>query len=344
MFANRSLLVKFYTHLIATSATVCGVILLLVAAGLARAQQSSKTLPRIGFIHSTGSTENPPPLFEAFRQGLRDLDYIDGKNIIIVQRYAGGRLDRMPALVHEFVEQKVDIIIGVNNVVIRAAKEATKTIPIVFITTVDPVNAGYVKSFTHPGENITGLANLSREISAKRVEILKEVLPKLTRLAVLWDADGPGPGIARKEYENASKAFKLEIRSLEVRGPKPDIAEAFQTAKTARSEALVVVSNALLYQHAAEVFDLAIKNKLPSMSEEARFVDAGGLMSYGASLADLYRRAAGYVVDILKGAKAGDLPVRLPEKFEFAVNLKTARQLDIYLPQRVLIQADKVVK
>jgi putative ABC transport system substrate-binding protein len=251
----------------------------------------------------------------------------------------------MPAFVREFVDHKVDVIIGVNNVVIRAAKEATKTIPIVLVTTtVDPVSAGYVKNFAHPGENITGLANLSRELSAKRVELLREVLPKLWRIAILWDADGPGPNVARKEYETASRAFKLEVKSLEVHGPKPDIAAAFNTAKTARSEALIVVGNALLYQHAPEIFDFAIKNRLPSMTEEVRFVEAGGLMSYGANIADLYRRAAGYVVDIIKGAKPGDLPIRLPEKFEFGVNLKTARLLDIVLPQRVLIQADKVVK
>jgi putative ABC transport system substrate-binding protein len=311
----------------------------------AQTQQPAKGLPRIGFISSTGTPDSPSPLFEAFRQGLRDLGYVDGKNVIIMHRYAEGRLDRMPAFVREFVDHKVDVIIGVNNVVIRAAKEATKTIPIVLVTTtVDPVSAGYVKNFAHPGENITGLANLSRELSAKRVELLREVLPKLWRIAILWDADGPGPNVARKEYETASRAFKLEVKSLEVHGPKPDIAAAFNTAKTARSEALIVVGNALLYQHAPEIFDFAIKNRLPSMTEEVRFVEAGGLMSYGANIADLYRRAAGYVVDIIKGAKPGDLPIRLPEKFEFGVNLKTARLLDIVLPQRVLIQADKVVK
>jgi putative ABC transport system substrate-binding protein len=329
----------------AVRAVIVAVVFVLAAVGDAQAQQPVKSLPRIGFISSTGTPDSPSPLFEAFRQGLRDLDYVDGKNIVIVHRFAEGRLDRMPAFVREFVDQKVDVIIGVNNVVIRAAKDATKTIPIVLVTTtVDPVSAGYVKSFAHPGENITGLANLSRELSAKRVELLREVLPKLSRVAILWDADGPGPSVARKEYEAASRAFKLEVKSLDVRGPKPDIAAAFNAAKTARSEALIVVSNALLYQHAAEIFDLATKQRLPSMTEEARFVDAGGLMSYGANIADLYRRAAGYVVDIIKGAKPGDLPIRLPEKFEFGVNLKTARHLDIVLPQRVLIQADKVVK
>jgi ABC-type uncharacterized transport system substrate-binding protein len=166
----------------------------------------------------------------------------------------------------------------------------------------------------------------------------------LSRIAVLWDGDGPGPAVAVKEYQEAARGFKLEIRSIEIHGPKPNFGPAFESAKTARSEALVVVGNALMYQNAKEVFRLAGVNHLASMTEEGRYLDAGGLISYGANVADLYRRAAGYVVDILKGAKPGDLPVRLPDKFEIGVNLKTARQLDIIVPQRVLIQADKVVK
>src|SRR5437867_3555956 len=218
------------------------VVVILVFASFcpAEAQQTTKAIPRIGFISSTGTAESPSPLFEAFRQGLRDLDYVDGKNIVIVHRYAEGRLDRMPPFVHEFVQQKVDVIVGVNNVVIRAAKEATKTIPIVMISSVDPVGAGYVDSFAHPGGNITGLTTIARDLSAKRVELLKEVLPKMSRVGVLWDANGPGPAVAFKEYEAAARAFKLQLRSFEVRGPSPDLAGVFQTAKTARVEALVV--------------------------------------------------------------------------------------------------------
>src|SRR5437016_9320040 len=244
------------------------VILVLASFCPAEAQQTTKAMPRIGFISSTGTAESPSPLFEAFRQGLRDLDYVDGKNIVIVHRYAEGRLDRMSPFVHEFVEQKVDVIIGVNNVVIRAAKEATKTIPIVMISSVDPVAAGYVESFAHPGGNITGLAWLIRDLSAKRVELLKELLPKLSRVGILWDADGPGPAIAVKEYEAATRAFKIELRSLAIRGPNPDFAEAFQTAKTARLDALIVVANPLMAQHAKEVFELAAKYRLPSITEE----------------------------------------------------------------------------
>jgi putative ABC transport system substrate-binding protein len=316
---------------------------ILASVYLAEAQQTAKTLPRIGFIYSAGTPEDSLS-FDAFRLGLRDLGYVEGKNILIESRYAEGRLDRMPALVNELVQQKVDLIVAVNNVVIRAAKQVTKTIPIVMVTSVDPVAAGYVKSFAHPGENITGLANLSRDLSAKRVELLKEVLPKMSRVAILWDADGPGPAIAVKEYEAAARAFKLELRSLEVRGPNPDFATAFQAAKTARADALIVVRNPLMAQHAKQLFELAIKRRLASMTEGSRYVDAGGLISYAASATDLYRRAAEYVVEILKGAKPADLAVKLPEKFEILINLKTARQIGLVIPQHVLIQADKVIK
>jgi putative ABC transport system substrate-binding protein len=310
---------------------------ILGAVYLAEAQQPPKTLPRIGLIASTGA-------FESFRLGLRDLGYVEGKNVSIERRYAEGRLDRIPGLVNELIQQKADVIVAINNVTIRAAKEATKTIPIVMVTSVDPVDAGYVESFARPQGNITGLANLGRDLSAKRVELLKELLPKMSRVGILWDANGPGPAIAFKEYEGAARAFKLEFQSLEIRGPNPDLAGAFRAAKTARVDALVVVGNPLTAQHAKEVFKLATKYRLTSMTEERRYVDAGGVISYGASAADLYRRAAEYVVEILKGAKPGDLPVKLPSTFEIFINLKTARQIGLVIPQHVLVQADKVIK
>jgi len=319
-------------------------ILILASSHLGRAQQPAKQVPRIGFIFSSGAPGVPSPLFDAFRQGLRALGNVEGKNILIERRYAEGRLDRMPPFVHEFVQQKVDVIVGVNNVVIRAARESTKTIPIVMISSVDPVVAGYVESFARPGGNITGLAWLLRDLSAKRIELLKELLPKLSRVGILWDADGPGPAIAFKEYTAAVRAFKLELRSLEVRGPKPDLAGGFQVAKTARADALIMVANPLMGQHAKQVFELATRNRLPSMTEEGRYVNAGGLISYGANLADLYRHAATYVDRILKGAKPGDLPVMLPTKFETFINLKTAHQIGLVIPQRVLIMADKVIQ
>lgn len=324
--------------------SVIGSVLILALFCLAEAQQTSKAMPRIGFISSTGAPGSSSPLFDAFRLGLRDLGYEDGKNISIDRRYAEGRLDRMPALVNELVQQKVDVIVAVNNVVIRAAKEATKTIPIVMISSVDPVAAGYVGSFAHPGGNITGLAWLNRDVSAKRVELLKEMLPKMSRMGILWDIDGPGPAVALKEYEAAARAFKCELLSLKVRGPNPDFARVFQTATTARIDALVVVGNPLMSQHATQVFELATKNHLPSMSEQGTYVNAGGLISYGANFADLHRRAAEYVVNILKGAKPGELPVKVASKFEIFVNLKTSQQLGLVIPQHLLVRADKVIK
>jgi putative ABC transport system substrate-binding protein len=310
----------------------------------AKAQQTTKAIPRIGFISSTGSAEKPSRLFEAFRQGLRDLDYVDGKTIIIVHRFAEGRLDRMPPFVHEFVQQKVDVIVGVNNVVIRAAKEATKTIPIVMISSVDPVAAGYVESFARPGRNITGLSWLSRDLSAKRLELLKDVFPKLTRAAILWDADGPGPAVAFKEYTVAARAFKLDLESLAVRGPDPDLTGAFEAARIARTEALIVVGNPLMSQNLKSIFALATKHRLPSMTEEDRYVTAGGLMSYGANLASFFRRAATYVDAILKGAKPANLLVEQPKEFELFINQKTAQQLGVEIPTRVLIRANEVIE
>jgi putative ABC transport system substrate-binding protein len=309
------------------------VIAILVLASLheAWAQQPTAKIPRIGFVSSATAPGMRAPTFDAFLHGLSDLGYVDGKSILVESRYAQGRLDRMPALVNELVQQKVDVILAVNNVVIRAAKEATKTIPIVMISSVDPVDAGYVESFARPGGNITGLAHLGRDLSAKRVELLKEVFPKMSRIAILWDADGPGPAIALKEYEAAARAFKLDLRSLEVRGPKPDFAGAFRDAKALHAEALMVVGNPLMTQHAKTVFELATRNRLPSMTEERRYVDAGGLISYGANAADLIRRAAGYVVEILNGAKPGDLPVKLASKFEIFINLQTAEQVGVVI-------------
>jgi putative ABC transport system substrate-binding protein len=269
---------------------------------------------------------------------------MEGKNVLIEHRYAEGRLDRMPRLVEELVQQKVDVIVAVNNVLIRAAKEATKTIPIVMVSSIDPVAAGYVDSFARPGGNITGLAWLGRDLSAKRVELLKEIVPKMSRFAVLWDADGPGPAIALKEYEAAARAFNLELRSLEVRRPNPDFAGAFQAAKTARVDAVIVVGNALIFQHANQVFELAARSRLPSMTEAERYVRAGGLISYGASLADLYRFAATYVDAILKGAKPANMLVEQPRVFEIFVNMKTAKQLDLEIPRGVLLRANELIE
>jgi len=317
---------------------------LFIAVAPSAAQQSTRPIPRVGVIFTIGTPDGASPTYEAYKQGLQDLGYTEGKNIVIERRYAEGRSDRMAPFVHEFVKEKVDIILGVNNVILRAAKDATKTIPIVMISSVDPVAAGYVESFARPGGNITGLAWLNRDISAKRIELLKELLPNLSRIGVLWDADAPGPTVAFKEYKSAAAAFKLDFRSLEVHGPTPDLATPLQTAKHTGTESVIVVGNPLMSQNLKTLFPLVTKHRLPSMSEEDRYVEAGGLISYGASLTDLYRRAAEYTVEILKGAKPADLPVKLASKFDVFVNLKTAQEIGVVVPQRVLLQADKIIK
>jgi putative ABC transport system substrate-binding protein len=313
---------------------------LLFAICLSVEAQQAKKVPRIGVVVS-GRTEGSS---SAFRQGLRDLGYMEGQNLLIEYRYGEGKLDQMPRLVNELVEQKVDLLFVPNQVAIHAAKKATKTIPIVMVSSVDPVEAGLVESLARPGGNITGLSQLTRDLSAKRVELLKEALPKMSRLAILWDPEGPGPKVAFKEYEAAARAFKMPFQSLEIRGPKPDIEGAFQAAKTGRADALICVLNPLTGVHQQAIVELATKNRLPSMVEAGVYVERGGLMYYGANSPDLFRRAATYVDKILKGAKPADLPVEQPMKFEFIINLKTAQRIGVTIPQSVLYRADRVIR
>src|SRR5262245_4970038 len=310
----------------------------------AEAQQATK-VPHIGFLLVSGDPNTPPPWVDAFRQGLRELGYTEGKNIVIEYRYIEGRLDRITSLVAELVQLKVDVLVLVALPSIRAAEQATKTIPIVMVATVDPVATGLVDSLAHLGGNITGLTRLTRELSGKRLELLKEVVPGISRVGVLWETDDPAAAIAFKEYDAAAHALKIQLQSLEVRGPNPDLEGVFQTATKGRANALITVSNVLLSsRYPKQIANLAIKNRLPSMSENSRFVEAGGLMSYSANDAESYRRAAYYVDRILKGAKPADLPVEQPTKFEFVINLKTAKQIGLTIPQSVLYRADKVIK
>jgi putative ABC transport system substrate-binding protein len=306
--------------------------------------QQRKTLPRIGFIDPAGTPASPTPGLEAFRQGLTDLGYIDGKNILIEARYAEARLDMIPALVNELVQEKVAVLIGFNNVVIGAAMKATKTIPIVMVSSIDPIAAGYVDSLARPGGNVTGFVRLARELNAKRVELLKEMLPRMSRVAILWDENGPGAVVAFKEYQTAVQAFKLSLQSLGVRGPNPDFDAALQAARSQRADALLLVGNPLVLLHLKRVLELATKSRLPSMTDDARYVDAGGLVSYGADQVDLHRRAAVYVDKILKGTKPAELPVEQPTKFELVISLKAAKQIGLTIPPNVLARADKVIK
>jgi putative tryptophan/tyrosine transport system substrate-binding protein len=317
--------------------------LLFALCSAAEAQQPKK-VPRIGYLAGRGDPSTPDPLIDAFRQGLRDLGYIEGKNILVEYRYGEGKLDRIPSLVAELVQLKVDVLVTPAFPAIRAAKQATKTIPIVMLINVDPVAAGIVDSLGRPGGNITGLARFMTELSGKRLELLKEIVPGTSRVGVLWDADDPGAASGFKEYEAATPALKIQLQSLDVRGQNPDLEGAFQAAVKGRASALITVRNPLLLGYPKRIADLAKKKRLPSMYEGSDFVEAGGLVSYASSDAENFRRAAYYVDKILKGAKPADLPVEQPTKFEFILNRKTAKQIGLTIPPSVLARADRVIR
>jgi putative tryptophan/tyrosine transport system substrate-binding protein len=307
----------------------------------AEAQQAKK-IPRIAFLSARGdpSPSTPDPNGEAFRRGLRELGYIEGKNILVEYRYTGGMTDRIPSLVAEFVRLKVDVLVATSTVAIHAAKQATKTIPIVMVTTVDPVATGIVESLARPGGNITGVARLTHELSGKRLELFKEAVPRISRVAILAAPGSP----SLQEYEPAARALKISLESLEVNGPNPDLEGAFQSAVKARVNALITVASSSVNRFTKQILELAIKNRLPSMHEVSTRVEAGGFMSYSADDAAIFRHAAVYVDKILKGAKPGEIPVEQPTKFEFCINLKTAKQIGVTISPNVLARADKVIK
>jgi ABC-type uncharacterized transport system substrate-binding protein len=318
-------------------------VVVLAVSVMAQAQQPTK-IPRIGYVTGTGDPKTPGFQVAAFQSGLRDLGYVEGKNILVEYRYAEGKLDLAPALVAELVQLNVDVLVATFSVAIHAAKKATNKIPIVFLTGVDPVEIGIVDSLARPGSNLTGFTRLTVGLSGKRLELLKDLVPRLSRVGILWDADAPAPANAFKEYENAAGRLKIKLQSLEVRGPNPDLAGAFQAAAKGRTDALVAVTNPTIRQHWKRIADLTMKNRTPSLCEASDYVETGCLMSYSANDADQYRRAAMYVDKILKGTKPADLPVEQPTKFELVINLKTAKQLGLTIPQSVLYRADKVIK
>jgi putative ABC transport system substrate-binding protein len=307
----------------------------------AAAQQPPK-VPRIGYVTETGDLSSPSPNLEAFRHGLRDLGYTEGKNIAMEFRSAQGKPDRIPSLVAELVQFKVDVLGSQSTGGIRAAKQATKTIPIVMVTVQDPVARGLIDSLARPGGNITGLIRLTVELSGQRLEFLREVVPGISRVGMLWDAEGPNTGV--KGYEAQAPALKIQLQSLGVRGPNPDFEGAFQAAAKGGASALITVTGGLLNRYPKAIADLAIKNRLPSMYERSPYVEAGGLVSYAPNDADSYRRAATYVDKIVKGAKPADLPVEQPTKFELVINLKTAKEIGLTIAQSVLMKADRVIR
>jgi ABC-type uncharacterized transport system substrate-binding protein len=324
--------------------TVLALCTLLFALSFSAAAQQPTKIPRIGYVSGTGDSNNPGPYVEALRQGLQDLGYIEGKNIVIEYRGAEAKPERIPSLVAELVQLKVDVLVVPIPSAIRAAKQATRTIPIIMVTSEDPVTTGIVDSLARPGKNITGFATLQRELSGKRLELLAEVVPGISRVGILRNPDQEGAAIGFKEYEAAARGLKIQLQSLDVRGLNPDLEGAFQAAAKGRASALITVTNANLFLQQKRIADLAIKNRLPSMYQGSSWVEAGGLMSYSANDLAVFRRAATYVDKILKGAKPADLPIEQPTKFEFVINLKTVKALNLTIPQSVLFRADKVVK
>jgi putative ABC transport system substrate-binding protein len=308
----------------------------------AEAQQPGK-ISRIGFL-ITSSPSAIAPRMEAFRQGLRELGYAEGKNIVIERRHAEGKFDRLPALAAELVSLKVDVIVTSGPTATRPAKSATSTIPSVMTFDDDPVGSGFVASLARPGGNITGLSTLSPEISGKQLELLKEIVPKLGRVAVIGTSTRQGTKQTLKEMEPAAGAFGVKLQYLDVQNPK-DIESVFRAATTkGRADAILVLQSPVFNSHRAQIADLALKSRLPATYPRREFVEDGGLMSYGVSISDLDRRAAGYVDKILKGAKPADLPVEQPTKFELVINLNAAKQIGLTIPPNVLARADKVIR
>ncbi|HSE86371.1 MAG TPA: ABC transporter substrate-binding protein [Candidatus Binatia bacterium] len=305
------------------------------------AQQPTK-IPRIGYLSGAFQFADSGR-DEAFRQGLRELGYLEGKNIVIEYRYAERKLDRLPTIAAELVLLKVDVIVAAGPLPTRYAKQATASIPIVMAYDDDPVGSGFVASLARPGGNITGLATLAPEISGKQLELLKEIVPKLSRVGVLGDVIRPGTPQALREINVAADAFGVQLQYLEVRGPK-DIEIAFRAASKERADAVLVLGSPVLTPQRKQVIELAAKSRLPAIYARRESVEDGGLVSYGVSIPDLFRRAATYVDKILKGRKPADLPVEQPTKFELIINLKTAKQIGLTIPPNVLARADRVIK
>jgi len=312
-----------------------------MAGAVAQAQQPTK-VPRIGYLAVNSLSDNAARI-DAFRQGLRELGYVEGKNIIIEWRSAEGKPDRLPALAVELVSLQVDVLVSYGPTPTRAAKKATTKVPIVMSFDGDPVGSGVVASLARPGGNITGLSSLAPEISGKQLELLKEIVPTLSRVAVLGNSTEPGNAPALKELELAGGALKVQIQYLDVLRAK-DIEPSFQSTTKQRAGAVIVLAGPVMSPHRTEVVNLTAKNRLPAMYYRSDYVEAGGLMSYGTNFPDLFRRAATFVDKILKGAKPADLPVEQPKKFEFIVNLKAAKQIGLTIPPNVLARADKVIR
>jgi putative ABC transport system substrate-binding protein len=317
--------------------------MLLALSVSAEAQQPTGNVPRIGFL-TTASASDPQTTLrlDAFRQGLRDLGYVEGKTVNIDYRYADGKPERLPQLAEELIHLKINILLASNATVARAAKKSNVTIPIVAANMGEL--SGLVDSLARPGGNVTGLTHISIELLGKRLELLKEALPKVSRFVFLDDANSKGYQRVAKETQGAAKALGVQLQVVEVKAANSDIEGVFQTMVEERIGAFIVESTPRILFQRKKILRLAEQNRLPAMHSEEEWVNAGGLMSYGANRNDPYRRVATYVDKILKGSKPADLPVEQPTKFEFIINLKAAKQIGLTIPPNVLVRADKVIK
>jgi putative ABC transport system substrate-binding protein len=304
--------------------------------------QGLKKVPRVGYL-SSGSSSTPGTGSELFQREFRKLGYVEGKNIAFEYRYADNKHDRLPALADELVRLQVDVLVTLSTTAALAAKNATKTIPIVFLGAGDPVAAGLVDGLARPGRNLTGFTRIAAVLAGKRLELLKETIPKLSRVTVLWNPGNPGSEEIWKEGQIPARALGLQLHPMEVSNAD-QLEGAFQEATKARSAALAVTLSAFITSNKKRIADLAIKNRLPAIYERREFVESGGLMSYGADQAEPYRRVAVFVDKILKGIKPADIPVEQPTKFELVINLKTAKQIGVTIPPNVLARADKVIR
>jgi putative ABC transport system substrate-binding protein len=316
------------------------VLTFIINGALAQAQQS-KNIPRVGFL-SPSAISGEFRRFEAFKRGMEELGYVEGRNVLIEHRSASGKAASLPKLVAELIALKVDVIVVVSAQAAQAAKKATNTIPVV-VTSGDPVGAGLVESLARPGGNVTGLANLSYDLAAKRLELLKEAVPRASRIAVIWSKDSLNAARWINEMEAAAALMKIDLNPMEIKGAK-DFESVISTIKKQRQDGFIPLRDPHIVRQLKLIVGLAAKNRLPAIYDDRAFVEAGGLMSYGTDLAHLDRRLAVYVDKILKGAKPADRPVEQPMKFELLFNLKAAKQIGLTIPPNVLVRADRVIR
>jgi len=311
--------------------------------GLASAADAQQAAPsrRIGVFLVARSPEDKEP--QAFRQGLLDAGYVEGRDVMIEWRFANGDYARVPELAADLVQRKVEVIVADTTLAIQAVKRSTATIPVVMTSIADPVGSGLVASLAHPGGNVTGLSIMATDLTAKRLQLLKETIPRLTRVAVLWNPDTPPHTKAIQELKAVAPSLAIELTFVSARRPE-EFGPAFSAVSRAHAQALYVIEDSFFFLYRTTLLKLAFKAKLPAIFAQRQVVEEGGLMSYGANFSDLFRRSAGYVDKILKGAKPWDLPVEQPTKFELVVNLKTARALGITIPESILLRADEVIR